>query len=66
MSVQPLPRCPGRRSTPAAARSFNPKEHTRMSHFSTTEHQALADVQLTDAERQILADGCLINYYKNN
>ena len=21
---------------------------------------------LTDAERQILADGCLINYYKNN
>ena len=23
-----------------------------MSHFSTTEHQALADVQLTDAERQ--------------
>ena len=23
-----------------------------MSHFSTTEHQALSDVQLTDAERQ--------------
>ena len=23
-----------------------------MSHFSTTEHQALADVQLSDAERQ--------------
>ena len=21
---------------------------------------------MTDAERQILADGCLINYYKNN
>ena len=21
---------------------------------------------LTDAERQILADGCLINYYKHN
>jgi hypothetical protein len=21
---------------------------------------------MTDAERRILADGCLINYYKNN
>ena len=27
-----------------------------MSHFSTTEHQALSDVQLTDAERQKAAE----------